>query len=155
MAVTTTTALILGGAALGGVSGAMGIKQANSSIDVLNENAYNTSQERIRQAEELRSRQAVSFLKSGVLLSGTPELVMNETADYANRDVRQVFKQRDIQAKNLRSSAYTNMFTSIIKGGLQGAGLAHSMGGFTPSASGAFGTKISSGGYLGTLGGLA
>lgn len=135
MAVTTTTALILGaGAALGAAGGfAEGLsnkKQANTNIEALNENADFTASERIREAQKLKQQQAVSYLKSGVLLSGTPELVMQETSDYAREDVRQIFKQRDIQAKNLTSAANTRMFTSLLKGVSSGALLGFKGAGF-------------------------
>jgi len=135
MAVTTTTAIILGaGAILGTGAGiAKGVadkKQAGRNADLLNKQAGFAAQERMRQADKLKSMQKVSYLKSGVLLSGTPELVMNETMDFAQADARQIFRTKDIQTRNLQSAAKTGMFTNTLQGLSSGLGLGMKGAGF-------------------------
>ncbi len=133
MAVTTATAILLGSMAIGAAGGlAEGIsnkKQANANIAMFNEQAEYSASERLRQANKLQQHQSVSYLKSGVLLSGTPEIVMQETATFANEDVRQIFRQRDVQSKNLSNAANMGMFTSLLKGTIQGASFGYSASG--------------------------
>jgi len=125
MAVTTTTALILGGAALGAgvgaASGVMGMRDAKRQAIGIGEQASFAVSERLRQAVKMEQNQAVSYLKSGVTLEGTPEAVMAETREFAAEDARQIFKESDIQQANLKRLAKTQMFSSVLKGMGQGA----------------------------------
>ena len=133
MAVGTTTAIILGGAALGATSGAVqGIaakKQANTQIDLLDQQAGFAAAERQRQADDLQKRQKVSYLKSGVLLTGSPLRIMEETDKYAQADKRQIFSQASIQSSNLSSAANTGIFKSLFGGMAQGAMAGYNLSG--------------------------
>jgi hypothetical protein len=82
---------------------------------LLSQSEYSAS-ERVRQAKKLQEEQTVGYLKSGVLLSGTPEMVIQETADYAMEDVRQIFKQRDIQSRMIEQQRKTSAISSIFGG---------------------------------------
>lgn len=59
-----------------------------------------------RQTQKLRSRQLVGFLKSGVLLEGTPLDVFEETELLGRQDVAALERQGNAQATQFQQQAF-------------------------------------------------
>lgn len=124
MGALSTAAMIGIGATIGGTTGlASGLinnKNLSAQAEGVQRQAEYTANERIRQADKLQQQQTVGFLKSGVFLEGTPELVLEETKQFALEDVRQIFRESEIQSKALLEKGRLGIFTSTIGGALQG-----------------------------------
>ena len=81
--------------------------------DFVNQYYAEKALERRRQADKLASTQKVRFLKSGVNLAGTPLAVINETYNYANADISDMFRDSDIESQRLRSLANQELLKGL------------------------------------------
>ncbi|CAB4136933.1 hypothetical protein UFOVP315_6 [uncultured Caudovirales phage] len=122
-ALIAATAISAGSSALGGMAQN---REAKKQARLTQQQAEANAQEELKQAKDYRSRQAVSYLKSGVALDiGSPLLAMQETLDTAATN-----------ARNIRASgaAQANLFkkqgrNALVSGFMNAAGTA--AGGFT------------------------
>jgi len=115
------TAVVSSGTAIH--SGMQQKKQSKKQAALMEEDAANRAAEETRQAKEHRKRQKVAFLKSGVALSGSPLLIMQETLERGLGNSDAIKETGGAKASLLRAqgqsalvTGFGNAGTSALKG---------------------------------------
>lgn len=121
-------ALAGAGAALGAVGSVFGgIQAEKAGREEAAETMKATKKEAKRKREELekfKGRQTMSFLQSGVLLEGSPLLVLEETEREGGEEIREGIEGGFRRAESQRRAGRD----ALIRGLMQGAGSAISAG---------------------------
>lgn len=134
------TALIASAVIGAGSSIIGGIQQRNEAkkqAGIIEREAEQSAAIERQEANTAARIQKTQFLKSGVTLSGSPLLLMQETYARGEQNARNVLESGQAKAKSVRKSGQ-NAFYSGIMGGFQSAGSAllsgYDLGAFTPAA---------------------
>lgn len=72
-----------------------------------------------REVEKFQSEQELAYLKSGVLLDGSPLLVLEDTRREGLADVRNIRESARNRASNLRRQGRSQLFGSFFSAGGQ------------------------------------
>lgn len=111
-------------------SGISAMRAANQEADALNTQAALTQAETKRDAAQKRREilsfkesQAMKFNNSGVLLDGSPLLVLQETIDLGNEEIKAITERGNAQSNlfRMRASQMRNRGRSALTGGFAGA----------------------------------
>lgn len=151
--------------ASGVVKGVAEVQNAKAQMKAVHEQAQVQVDERARKAKSLLSEQKNAFLKSGVFFEGTPELILEETYNFARADMQAINNDSIHKQKYLKRQGQTAFTVNVLQGVQDGAGIAGMMGGGGGGGAGAFSfagsgsTSTLSGGFdvsnAGVLGGGA
>lgn len=135
------------------IKGVVEVQNAKAQMKAVHEQAQIQVNERARKAKKLLSEQKNAFLKSGVYFDGTPEVVFNETYDFARQDMAAINNDALKQQKQLKRQGQTAFATNVLEGIKNGA-MSYGMGAFANGAGSTFSmfgkfanTKVLSGGY--------
>lgn len=107
---TALTGLAAGAQLLGGLSAR---QESKRQARVAQIEAEEKARERKRESERLKKRQLVGFLKSGVTLEGTPELLLRETEELGREDVAAIRRTGRAQAQGARAQGRQALISGI------------------------------------------
>ena len=112
------------GAALGaGGDIFAGIQANKAAIEEAKEAALTTTRRAERAGEELESfkgSQELAFLSSGVLLEGSPLLLLQETEEKGRADIKADIRAGFRGAQSLRRRGRDRLISGIVSGGAKG-----------------------------------
>lgn len=108
-------------------------KAANEQAAIVESEANQQAQAKQDEVKKFRAQQEMSFLKSGVLLDGSPLLVMNETTDTGLAEANSIREAGRAKANYLYKQGRNAFIGGWLKGG------AHFADGASKAASGGAG----------------
>lgn len=122
MGIETALMISAGIGAVSSIAGGMSQnREAKKQAALVEEQGLIDAQQEVDNANRSARVQKMQFIKSGVLLSGTPLQVMAETYDRGNKNAQNVLKTSGARASSLRKAGKNAMFSGIA-GAAQSAG---------------------------------
>ncbi len=111
------TALLVGGLALGGYGMASSYQNSQNQAKALKSEAALKASERAKEATALAAEQKVSFLNSGIALTGeensTPTSVMSSTYAKGKEDINQIKENYNAKLESVYSSQRSNFLSGL------------------------------------------
>lgn len=111
------TALLVGGLALGGYGMASSYQNSQNQAKALKAEAALKASERAKEATALAAEQKVSFLNSGIALTGeensTPTSVLSSTYAKGKEDINQIKENYNAKLESVYSSQRSNFLSGL------------------------------------------
>lgn len=108
---------------MGFLSGALDIvggieaqKASREQIKATREEAAEVKRQSLSETKSLKSRQIVNFLKSGVILEGTPIEILEETQRLGEEDIASIARQERAQISQLKAQGRAALLSGISSG---------------------------------------
>lgn len=142
------TAIVVGSLALGATSAIGNYNQSKSTARQTAKEGQIVAANRAEEIKKLAAKQRVSYLKAGLELDGTPQIVMNDTYDKGIADINAITGSYNQKVKNILTAGRSKLLGDLASTGLSAVsvGSLMNMGGLTSLGGSATSGAMSSGG---------
>lgn len=145
------TAILIGSVALGTASAVGNYNQSKSAARQTAKEGEIVAANRAEEIKKLAAKQRVSYLKAGLELEGTPQIMMNDTYDKGIADINAIRGSYNQKVKNILTAGRSKLLGDLASTALGAVGtMAMSGLGSVSSGSATSGAMASGGEFIGT-----